>query len=95
MEKLRGPVCFSRMPRALSCRRGPHSPAWGLLCLCLWAPIFHVHNHILHILTSKASEKAKEDLEILILTVTRFRKVHLSCSQPMATAQMGPLSAWL
>lgn len=83
-------MCFSTVLRMLSWREGQHSPAWGLLCISLWAQTLRVHtyNHIFHILTSNASEKAKEDLEIP--TVNRFRKVHLSCSQPMTTAQMGP-----
>lgn len=43
-------MCFSSVPRILSWRKGQHSPAWGLLCIHLWAQIFHVHthNHILH-----------------------------------------------
>lgn len=51
MDKLRDTMCFSSVLRMLSWREGQHSPAWGLLCISLWAQTLRVHtyNHIFHI----------------------------------------------
>lgn len=83
-----------RNTRCLQCAQGATggrisiTPAQGWLYIILWAQILcvHIHIHICHVLTSSASEKAKGDLEILILTVILQRK------KKGKTGGMGPWS---
>lgn len=76
MGKLRNTRCFFSVPRVLSWRKGQQYPTQGWLYIILWAQILcvHIHIHVCHVLTSSASEKAKRDLQILILTVILQRE---------------------
>lgn len=76
MGKLRNTRCLFSVPRVLSWGKDQHYPTQGWLYIILWAQILcaHIHIHICHVLTSSATEKAKRDLEILILTVILQRE---------------------
>ena len=76
MGKLRNTRCLFSVPRVLSWGKGQHYTTQWWLYIILWAQILcvHIHIHVCHVLTSSASEKAKRNLEILILTVILQRE---------------------
>ena len=76
MGKLRNTRCLLSVPRVLSWGKGQQSPTQGWSHIILWAQILcvHIHIHLCHVLTSSASEEAKRDLQILILTVMLQRR---------------------